>query len=203
MLSTHSRIRAALLLLVALSGQRALLLPAGCALLAPAPAPASNELVNGARCTIRVWDPSNPQDATKRMDYWGTVASAGSDKIELIEADSEPVAGKPLLEDPEKLPPAVWVRRLRQRGQNRYTIRRDQILLIKVLNPDRVKQVLVSYPVGSRVNIRTCSTDNPHDAAGYRDLWGKLGRPAPAGLTLTEASEETAAIAPRRPRFAC
>ena len=30
-----------------------------------------------------------------------------------VEADSEPVAGKPLLEDPKKLPPAVWVRRLR------------------------------------------------------------------------------------------
>ncbi len=167
---------------------------AGCALLTPAPPP--NELVDGAHCTIRVWDPANPEDASKRMDYWGTVASSGPDKIVLVDAASEAVAGKPLLEDPKLLPPAIWVRRLRQHGKERHTIRRDQILSVEVLDPSRLKQVMTSYPLRTRCNIRTCNTDNPHDPAGYRDLWGALDRPSPAGLTLIEASDEPAVIGP-------
>ncbi len=166
----------------------------GCAMLTPQPAP--NELVGGARCTIRVWDRANPDDAAKRIDYWGTVASADAEKIELIEANTEATAGKPLLEDPKQLPLAVWVRRMRERGTNKYTIRRDQILSIDVLDQARLKQVLSSYPVGTRCNIRTCNTANPHDPAGYRDLWGALARSGPGGLNLVDASEESAVIAP-------
>ncbi len=167
----------------------------GCAMLTPQPAP--NELVSGARCTIRVWDRTNPDDLSKRADFWGTIASANAEKIELVDADSEQIVGKPLLEDPKRIPPAIWVRRMRERGKNKYTIRRDQILAVDVLDAQRVKQVLASYPFGTRCNIRTCDTANPHDPAGYRDLWGKIGRASQGGIELVEARDEPAVIDPQ------
>jgi hypothetical protein len=180
-----------LLLLLAISGLGVVL---GCATFSHQPAP--NELVDGVRCTIRVWDRNNPNDAANRIDYWGTVASADAEKIELIEASTEATAGKPLLEDPKQLPPAVWVRRMRERGTSKFTLRRDQILSIDVLDPRRLKQAMSSYISGTRCNIRTCDTANPHDPAGYRDVWGAVARAGEGGVELTDAREEPAVILP-------
>ena len=137
-----------------------------CATLGPVSAPV--DLVSGSRCTIRVWDRQNPADAGNQVDYWGTIASADSNKIELIDADSEQVNGQTLLANPRDLPLAIWVRRMKVRGKNKYVLRRDQVLTTEILDPNRLRQIMSSYIKGTRVNIRVCDTANPHDPRASR-----------------------------------
>jgi hypothetical protein len=124
------------------------------------------------------------------------LATIDAQKIELAEADTEAIAGKPLLEDPKQLPLAIWVRRMREKGKNKYTLRRDQVQSIDVLDARRLQLVLASYPLGTRCNVRTCDTANPHDPAGYHDLWGAVAKAGPGGLEVVDALEEAAVISP-------
>jgi hypothetical protein len=164
---------------------------AGCAAIAPQQVTA--DLPVDARCTVRVWDRQNPADAASQVDIWGTIASADAEKIVLVAASTEPVAGKPLLEDAKALPPAIWAQRLKSHGTGKFTIRRDQVLAVEVLSDVRVKQIMNSYPPGTRCNIRICDAARPYDRTKYQDVWGTVSRSNERAIELKDARQEVVA----------